>query len=310
MMSRLLLILLGCSASACATSIDYWKHAMVTDGERYCESGDNYYDAVRVYYQISRYTGEPRWDHCAEVALHAYVDGYLAPNGYKAAGWMIFPHGLAMHLERTGDGHIKDALVNLAANAAFADHPPAEWLRPIETSREVAYNIQSKLLAESAGYTDRPEVQRLVELALGHYDQWFISRTAPYLRPFMAALTAEALILWYEKSGDARVLPTLKTGADWMWEHVWVSSAGAFQYTDRIMPHGGVEPAPDLNLLIVPLYAWLYKMTGDDTYRRRADDIFAGGVQAAYLADAKHFNQNYRWSFDYVRWRGDPSQKK
>jgi hypothetical protein len=308
MMSRLLLILLVSSASACATPVEYWTHHMVRDGERYCESGDNYYDAVRVYYQIAQYTGESRWDHCAEVALHAYVDGYLAPNGYKAAGWMIFPHGLSMHLERTGDGRTKDALVNLAANAAFADHSPAEWLRPIDTSREVAYNIQSKLLAESAGYTDRAEVQRLVDLALGHYDQWFVSRTAPYLRPFMAALTAEALILWYDKTGDPRVLPALKTGADWMWEHLWVSSAGAFKYTDRIMPHGGVEPAPDLNLLIAPLYGWLYKMTGEETYRQHGDEIFAGGVQDAYLNDPKHFNQNYRWSFEYLRWRGNPSR--
>ena len=93
-----------------------------------------------------------------------------------------------------------------------------------------------------------------------------------------------------------------------MWEHLWVSSAGAFKYTDRIMPYGGVDPAPDLNLLIAPLYGWLYKMTGEETYRQHGDVIFAGGVQGAYFNDPKHFNQNYRWSFDYLRWRGNPAR--
>jgi hypothetical protein len=31
--------------------------------------------------------------------------------------------------------------------------------------------------------------------------------------------------------------------------------------------------------------------------------VFAGGVKGAYLAGAKQYNQNYMWSFDYVRWR-------
>ena len=65
--------------------------------------------------------------------------------------------------------------------------------------------------------------------------------------------------------------------------------------------------APDLNLLIAPAYAWLYRQTGDPAYRDRGDQIFAGGVKLAWLG-AKQFNQNYRWSFDYVRWRsGSPA---
>jgi hypothetical protein len=35
----------------------------------------------------------------------------------------------------------------------------------------------------------------------------------------------------------------------------------------------------------------------------RGDQIFAGGVTQAYLQNAKQFNQNYRWSFDYIAWR-------
>ena len=65
-------------------------------------------------------------------------------------------------------------------------------------------------------------------------------------------------------------------------------------------------PAPDLNLLIAPMYAWLYRQTGETKYRDQGDALFAGGVKKAYLDGGKQFDQNYWWSFDYVRWRSGP----
>jgi hypothetical protein len=44
-------------------------------------------------------------------------------------------------------------------------------------------------------------------------------------------------------------------------------------------------------------------MTGDPKHQVRGDAIFASGVRRAWLGDGKHFNQNYRWSFDFIRWR-------
>jgi hypothetical protein len=93
---------------------------------------------------------------------------------------------------------------------------------------------------------------------------------------------------------------------DWLWAHTWVPSAQAFQYTDRVTPTGGTNPAPDLNLLIAPAFAWLYHQTGNTKYQVEGDQVFAGGVKYAYLGSAKQFNQNYRWSFDYVAWRSAP----
>jgi hypothetical protein len=77
-------------------------------------------------------------------------------------------------------------------------------------------------------------------------------------------------------------------------------------YTDRIAPDGsgGTDPAPDLNLLIAPAYAWMYRQTADVTYRQQGDEIFTGGVRNATLTEDKQFNQNYEYSFDYLAWRG------
>src|SRR5439155_951696 len=43
-------------------------------------------------------------------------------------------------------------------------------------------------------------------------------------------------------------------------------------------------------------------------YRDRGDQVFAGGVLKAFLGSGKQFDQNYAWSFDYVKWRGGGAQ--
>jgi len=273
---------------------------MLSYGERYCHTGDQFYDAIRVYYQIAEYTGDAKWERCAETYIRAYRDGYLIRHKYGSMGHWIFPHGLMMHYQRTGDEKSKNAVLGLAQKAAFS-YTPLEDTAASTSSREVAYNLETKLLAEKLGYKDEKRLKELADQALGHYDQWFVSKTAPHLQPFMAGLTAEALIMWYDKTKDPRVLPALKTGADWMWEHMWLPKQGAFKYMT-----GDDTPAADLNLLIAPLYGWVYKMTGDAKYRSMGDQIFESGITGGYLETHKHFNQNYRWSFNYFVWRGDP----
>ena len=123
----------------------------------------------------------------------------------------------------------------------------------------------------------------------------------------MVGLTAEALIMHFDKTHDPRVVPAIKTALDWLWSHAWVPADESFWYenwvSDPGQPFGPRPGSPDLNLLIAPAYAWLYRQTGDVTYRQRGDQIFAGGVKRAFLAGNKQFNQSYWTSFDFVRWR-------
>jgi hypothetical protein len=297
----MLIFLLLTTVAWAQSPLELWKANMLSYGQMYCENGDHYYDAVRVYYQIAEYTGNPQWERCAEIYNKVYRDDYLVPGNYGAQGWQIFPHGLMMHYQRTRDEKSRAAVIGLALNASYA-YAPLEWTAPTTKSREVAYNLEAKLIAEKFGYNNTKRMEQLADQALGHYHQWFVSKTAPYVQPFMVALSAEALIMWYDKTKDPRVLPALKTGADWMWQHMWLPNEGAFKYTDRKIEGGDEHPAHDLNLLVVPLYGWVYKMTGDVKYREMGDKIFQGGVNA-YLGRPKHFNQQYRWSFNYVLWR-------
>jgi hypothetical protein len=268
-----------------------------------------YYDAARVYQQIGAYTGDPAWKQAALDAIHVYRDRWVIAQDGNVFGHQNFSHGMLMHWQATGDAVSRDTILKMSKLRWMRDENPIPVIGPgsCEGSRETAYAIETLLDSQTAGGPPRAaRLALLVDGAISHYDQWFVSRTATYVRPFMAGLTAEALIDFYEATRDPRVLPTVKVGMEWLWQNLWVPEAGAFRYTDIDRPEGGREPAADLNLLIAPAFAWLWRQTGDPVWRERGDQIFAGGVKGAYIEMPKQFYQSYRWSFAYVEWRSQP----
>jgi len=258
-----------------------------------------YYDAERVFYQIAAYTGDPSWANDAQIAERYYRDQYVLPNHGDVPGYWNFTQGLRMDYERTGDVISRVALLLLSEHAAFAERDtPIEWTESAESSREVAYAIMSHVNAEAVGAAPIPKKTQLIDQAMRHIDQWFVSKSASYM-PFMVGLTAQALIHAYEQTPDPRIQTAVATAVEGLWREAWLPAASAFYYA-------GTSPtiaAPDLNMLIAPAYAWMYRQTGDLTYRDRGDAIFAGGVHNAFLGPMKHFNQNYMWSFDYMTYR-------
>lgn len=292
-----------------------WEQQMLEFGTKHCELLKNgtsfdpkllttYYDAQWVFFQMADYTGDSFWSGCAEAAEKVYRDQYVLANDGGVPGYWNFSHGVLHDFLRTGDDTSFNAVEKLSRNAAYAaDTTPLDSTRHVDYSREVAYTMMSYINAEFAGFPRRNRLDALRDQAMGHLEQWFLSRTAPYIRPFMVALTSQALITYDEYIGDPRILPAIEMAMNDLWESTWLADAECFQYTDRDHSTGGTEPAPDLNLLIAPVYGWLYYRTGKEVYRERGDRIFAGGVNQAYLVNGKQFNQNYRWSFKYLKWR-------
>jgi hypothetical protein len=321
-----------------------WENNMVSYGQSDCDYFSQphtqdeyltwaYYDAEGAFYQIADYTGVPSWNTCAHAAQVVYRDQYVVAaavcwgGGYGCVpGYWNFTHGLTMDYLKTGDVDSKNAVIALSQNAAYSGD--ADWDAP-ETatawlSRELAYALMAHINAEKVGAPPRAVTPQIATKNLDYIDQWFGSKSfrCPsycdpaaaagqyYIQPFMVGLTARALIMWYDKTADPRVLPAIKQALDWLWANAWVPAYQAFWYenwaADPATPIWAIRDAPgvpDLNLLIAPAFAWVYKQTGDITYRDRGDQVFAGGVLFAYLGDGKHFDQNYWWSFDYVNWR-------
>jgi hypothetical protein len=288
-----------------------WEWHMVQYGAQHCDPGSIawaigshgvqtegnvwYYDGTKVYQQIAEYTQNPDWYTCAAYTNSAYKSWVQTVSQSALGGWRVFPHGLANDYRRTGDPSSKDSAIRLALYSAFA------WSggSPIcGLSRETAYVLNAYVVAEELGEPRHPMYATAVDNLLSQLQKSFVTNECTFVVPFMMGLTMEALIHHYEHSGDTRVLPAIETAADQMWARYWNADAEAFFFTSDL-----TEVAPDVNLLIAPAYAWLWQKTGAPRHLDRGDAVFAGGVRQAWLDGGKHFSQNYRSSFDYVKWR-------
>lgn len=323
------------SASTPLPRIGDWERNMVEYGHKWGKALQNetdyvekfklrYYDAQRVHEQIGAYLGEIRpWRTYGQEAESNYKF-YLEKADFRAVGWQRFPHGLYLDWKHTGDNQSRDYLEKLRDRPPFSfpTNREEEWAQQ-KYSREIAYSIESHIVAERAGYPRQAErLSNLVDLALGHIDIWvtkdYIDNDPDwqFCQAFMAGITASALIQYYVRSvelenPDDRIIPALGWLADFLWDEMWVPDVdgtgyGAFEYVQpAISGIGSESPAPDLNQLIAPMFAWLYLQTGVGTWLQRGDAIFAGGVELANLKTAKRFNQNYRDSFRFVAWRNE-----
>jgi hypothetical protein len=293
-------------------SVAQWNSNMLLHGKEHCTTSELalvetsvwYYDGERVYYQIADATGDPTWNACAQLIGHFYRSYVLSTNGV-IPGWRVFPHGQALDYQRTSDPLSLQALGELAtATSDFNVNFLIGW----PSSRETSYTLETQLQTQALGSPTNPVTNDLVDLQLGDFDQWFVSNNVSYIQPFMVALAAEALIEYWDTSHDPRIPPILQLAADQLWKRSWNSSCQCFNYYND---DGSVSLSQDLNLLIAPLYGWVYQQTAYAGYRDQGDQIFSSGVAGAWLGGGKQFSQNYRWSGKYLDWReGDPKPNK
>jgi hypothetical protein len=282
-------------------------------GEKWCNVSETmafgyegqvwYYDGARVYFQIADYTGDPKWEKCAWNIARQSRD-FVTQAGGHIQGWRVFPHGLRMAYERSKDESYRKALLLLAKNSAFASQGGGV---SDELIRETAYVVEAYVNAEKAGAPRDPLMAQAVDYLLGHFDSLFVSNTYQIHQTFYDGLGAEALIEYYELTGDPRIPPAIKAMCDWIYEKGWDRRRKELLYNpDPKGPRcasGCQEYGTDLINLVVPAFGWLYRYTGDPVYQRRGDELFDHALDQDPNYSGKIFSQNYRWSIQYVIWR-------
>jgi hypothetical protein len=290
------------------TMQNQWNANMLSYGTTYCVPSQVgtydllvwYYDGVRNYYQIADATGDPKWNACAQMIAAGYQQYVLQNNG-DLPGYRIFARGLSLDYQRSNSSLSQQAFQALVAYTAGEFNNTA-WVVSWYTSRETAYALEAQLENEKLGAAPTPMRDDLVTAAIGQVDQWFYSKTADYVQPFMVALTAEALIQYWDATHDPRIPGTVQAIADGLWANNWDATCQCFPYQN------GAPPTPttadnDENLLIAPLYGWVYKQTGFSGYRDMGDQIFNAGVSSGWVGTGKFFSMDYRWSGKYIEWR-------
>ena len=280
-----------------------------------------YYDAARVFYQIGDYLNNVQslsYYAAADAAVKIYRDYYCRNPGvmYVVPGYWLFTQGLRMHYERTGDVTSKETVINLSKLAAFcADWVQDAWLYDANNdnpyqggSRETAFAFMAYLDAELLGEPRRPRTSNLVNLMLGHLDQWATGLAYTYVRPFMVALTGEALIraVGANLVSETTVKTKLAAVFTYLNSATWNGAPiNCYNYTDRIgtnppdtwaASEDGL-PAYDLGILISAVLQWM-----GGAWLTKAEEQFNSCVSGAYLVNAKQFNQSYRMAFNQLLW--------
>ncbi len=116
-------------------------------------------------------------------------------------GWRVFPHGLYLEYIRTGNESYKDGVLFLGNNSALA-HSGGD--ASADVNRETAYLIHTYNMMSKLG-VDVPKREKAIQNAIGHVDQWFISKQPFLIQSFMVGLTCDAFIEYWEETKDERV---------------------------------------------------------------------------------------------------------
>jgi hypothetical protein len=288
-----------------------------------------YYDEKNTMFQIKQYdtdhslTGNPsQWDAC--IANGNTYRTYVIANNGTTRAYYVFPNGLYKDWAINGDTTSKSAVLLLGSGSSPYTNLDQGGLARAIYAREAAYRLNAEIFNYKAGDTSRTAyMAKAVDINIARADQWVTSGTAEYIQPFMVGLWAQALITCYDDPvctgyHDARIGASIKKVADYLWTNAWNLSLfpNAFYYNSAQSAAGqAASPGSDyrvLNNLISPMYAWLFKTTGNTTYRDEANTIFQNGVLLNPVGGGagetgKSFNENYRWSFDFVTWMSDPN---
>ncbi len=301
------------------------------------------YDGGRIYQQIADYDyntpGMPgyqrtdvrdHWKRCAELAMEPYKDTTLATQGGFVREPNQFAFGLGMNYLRTGDTSDQAAVTILAQNPGWNVYYSGNALAV--SSRLTAYMTDDRLAAEIIGAPRNAAfLPRAIDVMLGYLDQSYnLSFSNPNqqnydIHPFLLGAVMEALITYYELDlsegnvPDARIPLEIQKSLDWLERTQYIPSTHVFAYQAYDLPTnpgqvaGALYNATTLNTLVAPAFAWYWSKTNDTTYRTQGDDLFnhvfddAGGSGAiagnGWTWSVKEFNQVFKWSFDYVRWR-------
>ncbi len=300
-----------------------WEHA-------------NYYDRAHIYYVWYARTGEDAYLTRANALAQDYLKNYVEANKYRVASWWSMPKGLTGHYLINGDHSSLTAIGKMADQIAAPYYLARNWAnlfdprksegreqaRALETlTQAIIVNAPSVGVPNiqpngddwgvAGGNNFRALAKSLVEKTLTSDYQKADGSRPSYAgdqivnRPFMNGLMNDSLIIYYEQvEADPRIVSFIRKNLDYMWSNEWVAEAKAFKYVDKSTSTGEVDiPAPDLNMLIVNGFGFVYKHTGDETYKQRGDIVFEGAVEGAWLSGSKQFNQQYTTSYKYLVYR-------
>lgn len=264
------------------------------------------------FFKIAQYTGDPTWANCGLYIARAMRDRFL-DKGPNVRGNLYFPWMLVAAHRWTKDPTFREAAIRIADAGTYAWGSVSDF-----NIREHAYAFERRLARRALTGEEDYDLEQFADAAIG---MMYINAVgAPerrFQQPFMTGLLARPLTRWYAISRDERVPYVFKLWMDKAWSN-WFFSEPRRTAGGRMAAGFLYNPEPNgarcnvtcestigslLNNLIAPMWAWYWRLTGDETYRTQGDTIFSRQFRDGYPYHAKEWSQTYYWSWDYVDWR-------
>jgi hypothetical protein len=294
-----------------------------------------FYDGMWAFYQIGMFTGNPSpWGQQARVCSQNYQNYEISVLGsdtnWQGLSIYVFPHGQYYECKNFGNATACNgvhALPTCCGGSMISNSTP---YATADYARESSFMLNAKRIDFDlgGGTTTLAQVKTMAAYVLGNIDQYVNEDQNVLQESFMAGLLMQAAIEFYADpntgNGDVRVPQAVCGLADQMWTNWWVpwsGAAGGFPYEHRTWiglksagwkgtaSFGAAGAAlEDLNNLIAPAYAWCYSITGNQKYQLEGDTIFNSSVleptNIGIAAAGKTWTQGYRWTMEYLGWRG------
>jgi hypothetical protein len=272
-----------------------------------------YYDGALVYWQIADYTGDPKWKACALSVASAYQAYVMSTS---VPGWRVFTQGLRRTFEETQDPKYKDAVLRLSTTGsayAASGGDPADL-----TIRETAYMLRAYTDAHLLGLpVDLAARDRSLNWLLGMTETLFSgppnASGALIHQLFWDGLAGEALTYYYDQwNQDPRIPAAIKKMADWIWLYGWDDVAGKILWNPFPLNPGYPRHCDNscgtyttqLIGLTQPIYWWLAKVSGDDSYRVKGDRMFAHAFDLPKAWSGKELSERLHFTlYGLAHWR-------
>jgi len=279
----------------------------------------NYYDRSLANFAHWVMSGNPEYFKRGILYAMTYRERYHRPNGYTVQPHETHIEGEALIYTLLGDEESRKAV------QLHAEYMRDLWLPKLAdpkwkytANRPMARAIEAFL---TAAKVDVPgDWETTLRAALDSFlEQQYPDGAYRYpaqcgvSNHFQTGLFNDALIrYWEEFERDPRIVPAIQRSVDWLWNTQWVASGGGFRYSEGpcTLPGAGatMDPAPDLNLLLVTAFGFLYQELNDPRYRQWGDIVFHEGIRRAWLGSSprngdKQFNQQFRSAFRYLHYR-------